>query len=559
MSKSKGIRFSILLMLVGILPMLVTALAVGVVGINIINNSVTEGELEKLEATAYGMAEYFAYDIRSNGVVDYEEYSDHEYVENLKSMDIEQTLFQGDTRFLTSLKNADGSYNEGTQANADIWAQVKSGKTYSAENVEIGGKKYFVFYAPIYADDKESEVWGMAFAGTPMDTVNKVLNQALLSVVLICIGSVVFCVIVLLLISRPFNKNLKAIAGIAVQLASGNISHKSMLSSKCSDFNDIGNAMYKLQLQLEQSIGAIHDVSVELGEAVQVVDDLSVESASGAEQITNVVDQLADTAQSMAESVQDANAAMIKMGEAIENISENTSKAAERAAEMKEGNEKALEDMKSVYRSNEHSVDAISQISAQAEACNEAVEKITDAASTIADIASQTNLLALNASIEAARAGESGRGFAVVAENIRMLAEQSNVSANDIARSIGDVVSKVQECAKMAVDASELMNEQKQLVDEVSTGMEQLSNTVDRVVKDINVISEEAVNLDHAKESVLGDITELSAISEENAASAEEVTATIDTIATGISGTKDKSGEMRSMAGVLAEKIAFFS
>lgn len=54
----------------------------------------------------------------------------------------------------------------------------------------------------------------------------------------------------------------------------------------------------------------------------------------------------------------------------------------------------------------------------------------------IEDIADQTNLLALNAAIEAARAGAHGRGFAVVADEVRNLAERTQVSTSEIAKSI---------------------------------------------------------------------------------------------------------------------------
>ena len=110
----------------------------------------------------------------------------------------------------------------------------------------------------------------------------------------------------------------------------------------------------------------------------------------------------------------------------------------------------------------------------------------------------------------------------------------------------------------MALGAKELMQQQRELVHAVSGDMDSLSHKVSEVVEDINQVSDEAVNLDTAKVSVLGNITDLSAISEENAASAEEVTATIDTIAVGISGTKDESGQMRGMADELAERITFF-
>ena len=44
----------------------------------------------------------------------------------------------------------------------------------------------------------------------------------------------------------------------------------------------------------------------------------------------------------------------------------------------------------------------------------------------------ETKLISLNASIEAVRAGEQGRGFLVVAEEIKNLAEKSNMSSGKI-------------------------------------------------------------------------------------------------------------------------------
>ncbi|HET6762399.1 MAG TPA: methyl-accepting chemotaxis protein, partial [Longimicrobiaceae bacterium] len=73
-----------------------------------------------------------------------------------------------------------------------------------------------------------------------------------------------------------------------------------------------------------------------------------------------------------------------------------------------------------------------------------AVAEIGSFVSAVNGIADQTNLLGLNASIEAARAGEHGAGFAVVAEEVRKLAGQARVSAEEVARITRSVTQRVE-------------------------------------------------------------------------------------------------------------------
>ncbi len=67
---------------------------------------------------------------------------------------------------------------------------------------------------------------------------------------------------------------------------------------------------------------------------------------------------------------------------------------------------------------------------------SKSISSITD---TINNIANQTGLLSLNAAIEAAHAGEEGKGFAVVAAEVKRLAEQTQNSAQNVAKLIKEM------------------------------------------------------------------------------------------------------------------------
>lgn len=62
---------------------------------------------------------------------------------------------------------------------------------------------------------------------------------------------------------------------------------------------------------------------------------------------------------------------------------------------------------------------------------------VKDATAALNELGMKVRLLSLNASVEAARAGDAGRGFSVIAEEVRALAEQSNIDTATIANVLG--------------------------------------------------------------------------------------------------------------------------
>lgn len=147
---------------------------------------------------------------------------------------------------------------------------------------------------------------------------------------------------------------------------------------------------------------------------------------------------------------------------------------------------------------------------------------------TINGIASQTNLLSLNASIEAARAGEAGRGFSVVAEEIRKLADQSMTAGNEIKGIVENIQTTMDKTGESATAAEENIMSQAEALGETVTSFGEINRYVQKLVDDLKTVAGRMGSIGVQTEEILDSIRNISAVSEETAASTEEVTATIN-------------------------------
>lgn len=157
-----------------------------------------------------------------------------------------------------------------------------------------------------------------------------------------------------------------------------------------------------------------------------------------------------------------------------------------------EANKKLIENVGELETIVQQVTENIEQLSASSEnlasAGQNSVERVVDLSNRqkdtfaildmIKSIAGQTNLLGLNAAIEAARSGEHGRGFAVVADEVRKLSLQSQEAVKKIEEIVNGMNHSVQEINENIGTVGAVSQEQAATTEEVLKKAEEINQRV---------------------------------------------------------------------------------
>ena len=556
MKKKKKKQFNLLhaILLIGNIPLLTANIILTIYSTNQFKANLEESTYSRLKACATSVEQYFTWDIRE-GILCKDDVS-YEFIDSLKESDIEQTFFEGDTRYITSITDGLGNRVEGTKADPEIWNTVQSGNDYKADGVVIAGEEYYVYYMPVYSDN--GEVIGMSFAGEKASIVANA-NSALMlkmntidTILLVVYGTILY------LVARKIRKPLAETAECINTMANGDLSQEINVHTILGETKTIVNASKTLRKKLLNIITSVDKHVEMLDGSASSLNDIAVTSSTGAEQINATMEELATAASTLAENIQDVNTKAIEMGEDITNTGMDVKTLNQSAAQMKDANDKAVDSMKTVLTSSNRSADIVSKISEQVQNTNDAIMEINDAVALIMNITSQTKLLSLNASIEAARAGEQGKGFAVVADEIKTLSEQSAEGATTIQNIADNILSKSKESVALAQEIRELIAEEQKDIFETQKDFDALSESIEASIHVAGNIGDRTAQLETIKQGIISNINDLSAISEENAASNQEVTANVNNIAESVRDIAEGIENIKEVSVELTNLMKYF-
>ena len=549
-SKTKGklSLFSVLLML-ALVPLIPSVIILGMVSLTITKSNLETGAKDTLYVVANNLSNYCKENsINAINVGDY-----YDYLDSLKDKNIEMAIIIEGTPSATSIKNVNDYRIREIPCDSGDANKLNNG--YFDPAVEIDGKVYCGYYMPL---EYEGKIIGMTFAGELAERVTGAANQIIVVFVVIAVVMVVIFTVIALFVGRLLIASVRAVGTGVNALAQGDLSkqkpHKSIVKEMIQLLAETG----QMQENLSGVIGQVKEVSDRLVGNVADVTELSASSAGRAQEITRSMDELTAATVGMAEHVQNINMQMLEIGSFVNEISSNVDRLYDSSEHILQANNAAKEAMGDIMDSSNKSVEAVSDIAFQITETNDSIAEIDKAVQLILDISEQTNLLSLNASIEAARAGEAGRGFAVVAEEIRHLSEQSAEGAEMIKNLAKTITEKSGRSAELAEGIRSLIVEEQESVLNTQKKYEELSDSINRSVEEIKAIAEKTDNLTDSKEKVIEDVQSLSAISEENAASNQEVSANVTEIISEVQLVNEHCEKMNEMAGKLEESVAYF-
>lgn len=476
-----------------------------------------------------------------------------------KQNDIEITLFFGDTRYLTTLKDDSGKRIVGTKVGSKITEDVlKNGREYINESISIKNKEYYAIYMPLTNSD--GSIVGMLFIGQERQLIREFMYALCRSILY---NGIVFCLIMIAVsffLIKPIVTTIKGLSAELEKFSNGelDIQCKVPKINKNDELGILADSVNNLAFKFGEIIRSVQEQSGVLSEESEKLVQIADVSAGSIESISQAIDDVARGAEEQATDMTNTMGNIQELSATLDTVLSQVEKLSGVASGLKDYSDNTKGAMKELVSVNEKAKSSVHSMVVQTNETIKAMKEIDVILESIQDIASQTNLLSLNASIEAARAGGAGKGFAVVAGEVKKLADDCVNASKQISGIVKNISDEMEKSGALVRELEENADSQLAKLSGANDSVDNIIDGIFAVSGEITEINAEIKSLDSVKAGIGSAIENLSAISEENAASSEEVASSVTDVSSSVKNLSEAAEGISSSATALKDSISLF-
>lgn len=289
------------------------------------------------------------------------------------------------------------------------------------------------------------------------------------------------------------------------------------------------------QEAIEQVSQQVLLLSAELKVTANQQSSGSQEQVANVAQVSSTVQELSNTAAQIAQVAEQVNQSAETMAADIEEIESTSHLSVNQSQDGTVAVQQTVLVCKEVAGLYDQLLQTLSELNNRSLQTRRIME-------ILSSIASETHLLALNAAIEAAGAGEYGSRFAVVAQEVKSLAARSSQSSQEVVAVIQQIekainsavqvvesgYTKVQEMEKVAGQAGTVIEGMRRVSEQAQKQALSISKVSHDVQQLSSAIKTSTVEQHSASQQVLGALSGLMAVAQQNAAGSLTVTSTVN-------------------------------